>query len=153
MMEDVDAISRWCFADPLLLHYEHIAANLRLCVSPTPAPSPFPAKSLCTIHLLHHVPSFTSPQLPRLCSTPVPCFANSPLPSPDAWFEESTRTTLVPVCSLLKFVMLLPLFHGPLPNSPPSPLFTASLPVLNAFSGPTTACASPTFPPTPNLPR
>lgn len=88
MMKDVDAISRWCFADPLLLRYETIAANLRLRVSPTPAPRLLLAKSLCTIPLLRHVPCFTSPQLPRLCSTPVPCFVNSPLPSPIAWLRE-----------------------------------------------------------------
>ena len=84
-MKDVDAISPWCFADPLLIRYKRIAANLRLRVSPIPSPSPFPTKSLCTIPLLCRVPSFTSPQQPHLCSTPILCFIDSPLPSTDAW--------------------------------------------------------------------
>ena len=43
MMKDVNTISRWCLADPLLIRYKRITANLRLRVSPTLAPSPFPA--------------------------------------------------------------------------------------------------------------
>ena len=105
MMKDVDAISRWCVHEPLIVHYEQIAANLRLCVSPGPtlhsiAPAPIP--TLLHLPCLHHPYSSVSAQAPILSlryltclhhlgtahPVQIPCIIASPLPSNATWLQE-----------------------------------------------------------------
>ena len=108
MMKDVDAVSRWCVHEPLILHYEQVAANLRLRVFPGPflhsiVPDPAPTPS--ARHLLrHHQPdssATTESPIPSLCHLPclhqpgrahpvqIPCYIASPsLPSNAAWLRE-----------------------------------------------------------------